>query len=98
MKWKEKVFFLCPEGTLEFDRLLNYAILGFCTMWMHIMSGTCVSNLRSKRWMEHTQMRLALMKGTKNFHYTSNSWGIISEFNFLFKKNSNGEYEGFGVI
>jgi hypothetical protein len=27
--------------------------------------------------VEHTQMHLALKKGTKNFHYTSNSCGIL---------------------
>jgi hypothetical protein len=32
--------------------------------------------------VEHTQMHLVLKKGTKNFHYTSNSYGSL--FNFLF--------------
>jgi hypothetical protein len=44
--------------------------------------------------MEHTQMHLALKKSTKNFHYTSNSRGIFSEFTFSLDKNSNGGYEG----
>jgi hypothetical protein len=26
----------------------NYAILGFCTIIMHIMLGTCVPNLRGR--------------------------------------------------
>jgi hypothetical protein len=30
--------------------------------------------------LEHTQIHLALKKGTKNFHYTSNSCGIFGEF------------------
>jgi hypothetical protein len=38
------------------------------------MLGTCVSNLKGRGWVEHTQMHHALKKGTKHFHYTSNSW------------------------
>jgi hypothetical protein len=49
---------------------------------MHIMLDTCVPNLRGRGWVEHTQMHLVLKKGTKNFHYTSNSYGSL--FNFLF--------------
>jgi hypothetical protein len=30
------------------------------------MLGTYVPNLRGRGWMEHTQMHLALKKGTKN--------------------------------
>jgi hypothetical protein len=37
--------------------------------------------------MEHSQMHLALKKGTILFHYTSNSWGIFGEFIFLLNKN-----------
>jgi hypothetical protein len=58
------------------------------------MLGTCVPNLR----VEHTQMHLALKKGTKTFRYTSNSCGIFSAFSFLLDWNSNGGYEGPGVI
>ena len=65
---------------------------------MHIMLGTCVPNLRGRGWVEHTQMHLALKKGTKNFHYTSNSWGIFSEFTFSLDKNPNGGYEGPGIF
>jgi hypothetical protein len=56
---------------------LYYAILSFCTISMHIMLGTCVSNLRGRGWVEHSQMHLALKKGTKKFHYMSKSWGIL---------------------
>jgi hypothetical protein len=62
-------------------------------MSMHIMLGTYVPNLRSTRWMEHTQMLLVLKKGTKISHSTSNSWGIFSEFTFSLVKNSNGGYK-----
>jgi hypothetical protein len=48
--------------------------------------------------MEHTQMYLALKKGTKIFHYISDFWGIFSEFTFSFFKNPNGQYEGGGVF
>jgi hypothetical protein len=67
-------------------KFLNYAILGFCTIVMHIMLSTCVPNLRGRRWVEHTQMHLALEKGTKNFHYTSNSWRIFCEFTLSLDK------------
>jgi hypothetical protein len=43
-------------------------------------------------------MRLALKKGTKPFHYTSNSLGIISEFTISVDKNPNGGYEGPSVL
>jgi hypothetical protein len=48
-----------------------------CTIVMHIMLGTCVPNLRGRGWVEHTQIYPALKKDTKNFHYTSNSCGIL---------------------
>jgi hypothetical protein len=48
--------------------------------------------------VEHTQMHLALKKGTKNFHYTSNSWGIFSELTFSLDKNPNDGYEGPRVL
>jgi hypothetical protein len=60
--------------------------------------GTCVPNLRGRGWVEHTQMHLVEKKGTKNFHYTSNSLGISSEFTFSWNKNLNGGYEGPGVL
>jgi hypothetical protein len=62
------------------------------------MLGTCVPNLRGRWWVEHTQMHPALKKGTKNFHNTSRSWGIFSDLNFSWNENSNGRYEGPGVI
>jgi hypothetical protein len=37
-------------------------------------------------------------EGYKKFHYTSNSWGIFSEFTFALDRNSNGGYEGGGVL
>jgi hypothetical protein len=48
--------------------------------------------------VEHTQMHPALTKGTKNFHYTSNSCGIFCDFTFSSNLNSNGGYEGPGVL
>jgi hypothetical protein len=33
--------------------------------------------------VEHTQMHLALKKGTKNFHYISNSCGMFCDFTIL---------------
>jgi hypothetical protein len=48
--------------------------------------------------VEHTQMHSALMKGTKDFHYTSNSCGIFCDLNFSSNKNPNGRYEGLGVL
>ena len=43
-------------------------------------------------------MHLALKKGTKDFHYMSNFGRIFSEFSFSLEKNSNGEYEGLGIL
>jgi hypothetical protein len=48
--------------------------------------------------VEHTQMHLALKKGTKKFHYTNNSWGIFSEFPILAYEKPNSRYEGPGVL
>jgi hypothetical protein len=64
-------------------KFLNYTILRFCTISMHIMLGTCVSNLRGRGWVEHTQMHLALKKGTK----FSSTLAILEEFleNSLFQ-------------
>jgi hypothetical protein len=62
------------------------------------MLSTCVPNLRGRSWVEHTQMHLVLKKGTKNFHYTNNSWGILNDFTFSWNKNPNSGYEGVGVI
>jgi hypothetical protein len=62
------------------------------------MLGTCVPNLRGRQWVEHTQMHLALKKGSNSFHCTSNSWGIFSDFTFSWNKNPNGAYEGLGVL
>jgi hypothetical protein len=46
------------------------------------MLGTCVPNLRGRCSVEHTQMHPALRRGTKNFHYTSKTYGIFSDLNF----------------
>jgi hypothetical protein len=62
------------------------------------MLDTCVPNLRGISWVEHTQMHLVLKKGTKKFYYTSNSWGISSNFNISWNKNSNDGYEGPNVF
>jgi hypothetical protein len=90
----------CEITIFEMERakFLNYSILRFCTISMHIMLGTCVPNLRGRGWVEHTQMHLALKKGTKTFHYTSNSWGNFCEFTFSSDKNSKSWYEGPGVL
>jgi hypothetical protein len=48
--------------------------------------------------VEHTQMHLALKKGTKLFYYTSHSSGIFKEFTFSLDKNPNCGYEGPGII
>jgi hypothetical protein len=96
---ERKVFLSCVwqgQQTLTAfgAKFLNYITLSFCTIVMHIMLGTCLSNLRGRWWVEHTQMHHALKKGTINFHYTSNSWEFFSKFTFLWNKNSNGGYEG----
>jgi hypothetical protein len=96
------LFSLCLAGQQSLTafgaKFLNYAILRFCTISMHIMLGTYVPNLRGKRWVKHTQMNLALKNGTKNFHYTSNSWETFIEFMFSLDKNSNGGYEVPGTL
>jgi hypothetical protein len=38
-------------------------------------------------------MHPALWKGTRKFHYTSNSYGIFCDLNFSSNKNSNGRYD-----
>jgi hypothetical protein len=95
----ERNFFPCAQHgqqslTAFGAKNLNYTTLSFCTISMHLMLGTCVPNLKGGGWVEYTQMQLALKKGTTISHYTSNSWGIFSEFTFLWNKNSNGGYEG----
>ena len=62
------------------------------------MLDTCLPSLRGIGWMEHTQMHPALKKGTKNFHCTSNSCGILSDFTISWNYNSNGGHEGPGVL
>jgi hypothetical protein len=95
---KNKIFPCARQGQQSLTafgaKYLNYATLSFCTISMHIMLGTRVPNLRDREWVEHTQMHLALKKGTKIFYYTSNSWGIFSEFTILVDKNPNSGYEG----
>jgi hypothetical protein len=82
---ERKVFFLVDNKVWPplVQNFLNYSNLGFCTISMHIMLGTYVLNLRGRGWVEHTQMHIALKKGTKNFHCTS-------EFTFALDKNPNG--------
>jgi hypothetical protein len=51
---ERKVFFhYAQQGqqtlTARGAKNFNYAILGFCTIVMHIMLGTCTPNLRGKR-------------------------------------------------
>jgi hypothetical protein len=48
---ERKVFFACAQQgqqtlTTRGTKILNYATLSFFTIVMHIMSGTCVPNLR----------------------------------------------------
>jgi hypothetical protein len=67
---ERKDFFRCArqgqQSLIAFGaRFLNYVILGFYTISMHIMLGTCVQNLKGREWAEHVQMHLALKKGTK---------------------------------
>ena len=50
---ERKVFFPCvqqeQQSLIDIEGIfLNYAILRFCTISMHVMLGTCVPNLRSK--------------------------------------------------
>jgi hypothetical protein len=50
---RKVLFFPCPrqgqQSLIAFGAiLLNYAILGLCTISMHIMLGTCVPNLRGR--------------------------------------------------
>jgi hypothetical protein len=50
---ERKVFFYCAQQgqqplTTFGAKNFNYAILGFCTIIMHIMLGTCVPNLRGR--------------------------------------------------
>jgi hypothetical protein len=50
---ERKVFFHCARQgqetlTTHGTKIFNYAILGFCTVVMHIMLGTCVANLRGR--------------------------------------------------
>jgi hypothetical protein len=97
---KKSFFCLCPVGTTDLTargaKFFNYAILEFCTIVMQIMLGTCVPNLRGRWWVEHTQMHPVLKKGTKKFHYISNSCGTFCDLNFTWNKNPNGRYEGPG--
>jgi hypothetical protein len=50
---ERKVFFhYARKGqqtmTVRGAKFFNYAVLGFCTIVMHIMIGTCVPNLRGR--------------------------------------------------
>jgi hypothetical protein len=50
---ERKVFFHCAQQgqqtlTAHGAKIFNYTILGFCTIVMHIMLGTCVPNLRGR--------------------------------------------------
>jgi hypothetical protein len=48
--------------------------------------------------VEHTQMHLALKRGTKNFHYTCKTCEFFSDLNFPCNENPNNRYEGLGVL
>jgi hypothetical protein len=54
-KVERKVFLPCAaqqgqQSLTTFGaKFLNYATLGFCTISMHIILGTCVPNLRIRR-------------------------------------------------
>jgi hypothetical protein len=100
---KKKSFLLVPDRDSRVWPLLgqknfNYANFKPSTISMHIMIGACVPNLRCRGRVEHTQMQLALKKGTKNFNYGSNSWLIFSEFTFLLDKNFNDWCKGPAVF
>jgi hypothetical protein len=50
---ERKVFFHCAQQqqqtlTTRGAKVFNYAILGFCTIVMHIKLGTCGPNLRGR--------------------------------------------------
>jgi hypothetical protein len=50
---ERKVFFQCARQghqtlTARGAKFFNHAILGFCTIVMHIKLGTCVPNLRGR--------------------------------------------------
>jgi hypothetical protein len=50
---EREVFFHCAQQgqqtlTACGAKIFNYVILGFCTIVMHIMLGTCVPNLRDR--------------------------------------------------
>jgi hypothetical protein len=86
LKWKEKFFLLCPARIVDFDHLLckifelwNFELLHHHSA--HHVRYMC-TNLRGRGWVEHTQIHLALKKGTNFFHYISNSCGIFSDFTF----------------
>jgi hypothetical protein len=87
--WRgKKSFFACARQgqqtlTARGAKFLNYATLSFCTIAMHIMLGTCVPNLRGRRWVEHTQMHPTLKKGTKHFHNTSKYCQFFFYFTFF---------------
>jgi hypothetical protein len=83
---KKSFFPLYPTWTIDFDRLWykkiqlrNSGVLHHCNAH-HIRY--LLPNLRSRWWVEHTQVHLILKKGTKKFHNTSNSYGIFGEFTF----------------
>jgi hypothetical protein len=90
--WQKILFPLCIARqqtlTARGAKNFNYAILGFCTIVMHIILGTCVPNLRGRWWVEHTHMDPALKKGLKNLHYTSNYFATFCDFTFFIKLKS----------
>jgi hypothetical protein len=50
---ERKVYFHCARQgqqtlTARGAKNFNYAILGFCTIVMHIMLGTCMPNLKGR--------------------------------------------------
>jgi hypothetical protein len=66
---EKKVLFPCARqgqhGLTAFgETFLNYVNLMLSTISMHIMLCTCIPNFTWRGWLEHTQMHLALKKGT----------------------------------
>ena len=89
------VFSTVPNRDSRFWPLVVqiFSTMGFCTIIMHIMFGTCVLNLRGRWWVEHTQMHPVLKKGTKYFHYISNfhyTYNISNKKNHYNWRNFNG--------
>jgi hypothetical protein len=89
--WSRKISFfpLCPAGTAEFDHLwCKYLELHNFEVLYHfnVILGTGIPNLRGRGTYPNAP---CIEEGYKSFYYTSNSWGIFSEYIFSWDKNSN---------